>query len=87
MSPAAKLCGFLLLLAVIFIGAYAAGAHLGPVTVGSPSSGALQTGRGRRARAAEARAAEAGGRRHGRLDEHGRARERPGGARKRRCGR
>ena len=29
-SPAAKLCGFLLLLAVIFIGAYAAGAHLGP---------------------------------------------------------
>ena len=37
MSPAAKLCGFLLLLAVIFIGAYAAGAHLGPVTVGSPS--------------------------------------------------
>ena len=34
-SPAAKLCGFLLLLAVIFIGAYAAGAHLGPVTVSS----------------------------------------------------
>lgn len=33
MSPAAKLCGFLLLLAVVFIGAYAAGAHLGPVTV------------------------------------------------------
>jgi len=32
-SPAAKLCGFLLLLAVVFIGAYAAGAHLGPVTV------------------------------------------------------
>ena len=40
MSPAAKLCGFLLLLAVIFIGAYVAGAHLGPVTVGTtgPSS-------------------------------------------------
>jgi hypothetical protein len=34
-SPAAKLCGFLLLLAVIFLGAYAAGAHLGPVTVGT----------------------------------------------------
>ena len=35
MSTAAKLCGFLLLLAVIFLGAYAAGAHLGPVTVGT----------------------------------------------------
>ena len=35
MSPAAKLCGFLLLLALVFIGAYAAGAHLGPVTVGT----------------------------------------------------
>ena len=43
-SPAAKLCGFLLLLAVIFIGAYAAGAHLGPVTVGSPSSGTSSPG-------------------------------------------
>jgi hypothetical protein len=32
-SPAAKLCGFLVLLAVIFAGAYAAGARLGPVTV------------------------------------------------------
>jgi hypothetical protein len=31
-SPAAKLCGFLVLLAVIFAGAYAAGARLGPVT-------------------------------------------------------
>ena len=38
-SPAAKLCGFLLLLAVIFIGAYAAGAHLGPVTVSSTTPG------------------------------------------------
>jgi hypothetical protein len=37
-SPAAKLCGFLLLLAVVFIGAYAAGAHLGPVTVGTPGT-------------------------------------------------
>ena len=32
MSPAAKLCGFLVLLMVIFAGAYAAGARLGPVT-------------------------------------------------------
>ena len=39
MSPAAKLCGFLLLLAIIFASAYAAGAHLGPVTVGPASSG------------------------------------------------
>jgi len=32
-----KLCGFLLLLGVIFGGAYAAGAHLGPVAVNSPA--------------------------------------------------
>jgi hypothetical protein len=40
-SPAAKLCGFFLLLAAIFAGAYAAGAHLGPVSVGvsQPGSG------------------------------------------------
>jgi hypothetical protein len=38
-SPAAKLCGFLLLLAVIFIGAYVAGAHLGPVSVSSTTPG------------------------------------------------
>jgi hypothetical protein len=38
-SPAAKLCGFLLLLAVIFAGAYAAGAHLGPVTTSASQSG------------------------------------------------
>jgi hypothetical protein len=39
-SPAAKLCGFLLLLAVIFAGAYAAGARLGPVTtIQAPSGG------------------------------------------------
>jgi hypothetical protein len=39
MSPAAKLCGFLLLLAVIFAGAYAAGTHLGPVTTSQSQSG------------------------------------------------
>jgi hypothetical protein len=38
-SPAAKLCGFLLLLAAIFTGAYAAGAHLGPVTTNQSPSG------------------------------------------------
>ncbi|HYZ54875.1 MAG TPA: hypothetical protein VE733_15415 [Streptosporangiaceae bacterium] len=38
-SPAAKLCGFLLLLAAIFAGAHAAGAHLGPVTIGVSQSG------------------------------------------------
>jgi len=41
-SPAAKLCGFLLLLVVVFAGAYAAGARVGPVAPGkapaSPSS-------------------------------------------------
>lgn len=36
MSPAAKLGGFLLLLAIIFGSAYAAGAHLGPIAVNSP---------------------------------------------------
>ena len=36
-SPAAKLCGFLLLLGVIFGSAYVAGAHLGPVTAGYPA--------------------------------------------------
>jgi hypothetical protein len=30
-SPAAKLCGFLILLIVVFVAAYAAGAHQGPV--------------------------------------------------------
>jgi hypothetical protein len=34
MSPAAKLCGFLILLAVAFTAAHAAGARLGPVTTG-----------------------------------------------------
>jgi hypothetical protein len=33
-SPAAKLCGFLVLLVLVFIAAYAAGAHLGPVSTG-----------------------------------------------------
>jgi len=32
-----KLCGFLLLLGVIFGSAYAAGAHVGPVTVSNPA--------------------------------------------------
>ena len=32
LSPAIKLAGFLILLAVIFVGAHAAGARLGPVT-------------------------------------------------------
>ena len=45
-SPAAKLCGFLLLLALVFIGAYAAGAHLGPVTVGPASPGSSRPGPG-----------------------------------------
>ena len=44
MSPAAKLCGFLVLLVMVFAGAYAAGAHLGPVTVGSTSSGTSSPG-------------------------------------------
>ena len=39
MSPVAKLCGFLLLLAVVFGGAYAAGARIGPVAPGRAPSG------------------------------------------------
>ena len=39
MSAAAKLCGFLLLLAVVFAGAYAAGARMGPVAPGRAPSG------------------------------------------------
>ncbi|HEX3491291.1 MAG TPA: hypothetical protein VHU92_18220 [Streptosporangiaceae bacterium] len=31
-SPAAKLCGFLILLVLVFIAAHAAGARVGPVT-------------------------------------------------------
>lgn len=34
MTPAVKLIGFLVLLALIFAGAHAAGARLGPVTTG-----------------------------------------------------
>ena len=41
MSPAAKLCGFLILLAVIFAGAYLAGAHLGPVSVSQTTGGSM----------------------------------------------
>ncbi|HTU75131.1 MAG TPA: hypothetical protein VMG38_16565 [Trebonia sp.] len=38
-SPAAKLCGFLLLLALVCAGAYKAGARLGPVaTTQQPAS-------------------------------------------------
>lgn len=46
MSPAAKLCGFLIMLAVIFAAAYAAGAHLGPVSAGQsrPSGGPMHMG-------------------------------------------
>jgi hypothetical protein len=45
-SPAAKLCGFLILLAVIFGGAHAAGAHLGPVSAGrsQPAGGPMNMG-------------------------------------------
>ena len=38
-SPAAKLTGFLILLVVVFIAAYAAGTHVGPVTTGHPEPG------------------------------------------------
>ncbi len=38
-SVSVKLCGFLLLLAAIFLGAHAAGAHLGPVTTTFSHSG------------------------------------------------
>ena len=39
MSPAAKLCGFVLLLAVVFAGAYAVGTKMGPLAPGrAPSS-------------------------------------------------
>jgi hypothetical protein len=42
-SPAAKLCGFLVLLAVIFAGAYAAGARLGPVSTTQSGGGGSGT--------------------------------------------
>lgn len=54
MTPAIKLAGFLLLLVVIFAGAHAAGARLGPVTTshspvrydggGSPQMGGMKMG-------------------------------------------
>jgi hypothetical protein len=45
-SPTAKLFGFLILLAVMFAGAYAAGAQVGPVAVshGSGNGGSMQMG-------------------------------------------
>jgi len=46
MSAATKLCGFLLLLGIIFAGAYAAGSHLGPVTTGYSRSGMNVNGSG-----------------------------------------
>jgi hypothetical protein len=46
-SPAAKLCGFLILLGVIFTAAYLAGARLGPVTTGhSPPTNERQMNMG-----------------------------------------
>jgi hypothetical protein len=55
MAPPIKLAGFLVLLALIFAGAHAAGARLGPVTtghshiqytggVGSPGMGGMNMG-------------------------------------------
>lgn len=38
-SPAAKLTGFLILLVLVFLAAYAAGARLGPVTTGHTRPG------------------------------------------------
>jgi hypothetical protein len=38
-SPAAKLCGFLLLLAVILAVAFAVGAHLGPLSTNHGQTG------------------------------------------------
>jgi len=45
-SAAAKLTGFLILLAVIFAAAYPAGARLGPVTTGhnQPAPGQMNMG-------------------------------------------
>lgn len=41
-SPAAKLCGFLILLVLVFIAAHAIGAHLGPVSSGHAQPGHSQ---------------------------------------------
>jgi hypothetical protein len=46
-SPAAKLCGFLVLLVVVFVSAYAAGARLGPVSTAQSTgtgSGSMNMG-------------------------------------------
>jgi hypothetical protein len=45
-SPAAKLFGFLILLAVMFAGAYAVGAQVGPIAIshGSGSGGSMHMG-------------------------------------------
>jgi hypothetical protein len=43
-SPAAKLCGFLLLLALVCAGAYTAGARLGPVATTAPASSGGSSG-------------------------------------------
>jgi hypothetical protein len=46
-SPAAKLCGFLILLGLVFAAAYLAGARLGPVTTGhSPPANGRQMNMG-----------------------------------------
>ena len=49
-GAAVKLCGFLLLLAAIFVGAHAAGAHVGPVTTtyvhSGGGAGGMNTGGG-----------------------------------------
>jgi hypothetical protein len=48
-SPAVRLLGFLILLAILFAGAYAAGGRLGPVTLthSRPGSGPMHMGSGR----------------------------------------
>jgi hypothetical protein len=38
-SPATKLCGFLIMLAIVFAAAFAAGARLGPVNASYVHSG------------------------------------------------
>lgn len=42
MSPAVKLCGFLILLVMVFTTAYAAGARLGPVTTSQTQQSQLR---------------------------------------------
>jgi hypothetical protein len=45
-SPAVKLCGFLILLVVVFAAAYAAGARIGPVTTSQTQQGLTHQGGG-----------------------------------------